>query len=273
MSTARDVVTMLQRHYQPDNRPPAGIFAAEIGSPCGRRRADALWLPTTISGGTGLVGHEIKVSRADVLVELADPAKADPWAQYCDQWWLVVAAPALIDGLSIPDAWGVLAPPSGRRTRSMTVVRPAPQLKPLDPSPGFRRLLSWQMHRAHEAEATMQSDARWREREIEQLRAEVDRLRVSQKGATNPHALRVARILRLIEQQKRSAWLYMDQSDEDVAAALVDTLRVREATRAAQREVDEMVRQLDRICSGQAAQRLRDELKRVLDPSGAAGAA
>ena len=80
-TTARDVVAMLQRHYLPEGRPAGGVLAIEIGAPDGTRRADAVWAPFTIAGGDGLIGHEIKVTRSDVLAELADPAKADPWAQ------------------------------------------------------------------------------------------------------------------------------------------------------------------------------------------------
>src|SRR5690348_2999491 len=75
--TAKHMVEMLRRHYLPEGRPPAGVFAPEIGSPDGKRRADLIWMPTTIAGGTGLHGHEIKVSRSDLLTELDDPTKAD----------------------------------------------------------------------------------------------------------------------------------------------------------------------------------------------------
>lgn len=78
---AGDLVAMLRRHYLPEGRPPGGIFAGEIESPDGRRRADALWAPWSIAGGAGIVGHEVKVSRSDVLTELADPMKAEPWAR------------------------------------------------------------------------------------------------------------------------------------------------------------------------------------------------
>lgn len=138
----------LRNHYLPEGKPAAGILATEIGSPDGRRFADALWQSTTRSGGLLLVGHEIKVSRADVIIELADTTKAESWMQYCDQWWLTISDPKLIEGLDIPTAWGVMAPPSGRRKRSMTILKDAPLLKPISKEAGLLRLLTWNSEQA-----------------------------------------------------------------------------------------------------------------------------
>lgn len=149
-TTARDLVTALRRHYIPDETRPGGIFAAEIQAPGSTRRADAIWQGVTASSGLTLIGHEVKVTRADVLVELADPTKADAWLRYCDRWWLVVAHPSLVEGLDLPDTWGVLAPPSGRRRRSFTIVHPAPRLRPAEKGPALRTLatrLHWDGHR------------------------------------------------------------------------------------------------------------------------------
>jgi hypothetical protein len=147
---AKDMTGLLRAHYLPEGRPAGGIFASEIGSPDGRRFADAIWQSTTRSGGLLFIGHEIKVSRADVAVELADPTKAEPWMQYCDQWWLTVSDPALVEGFDIPEAWGVMSPPSGRRKRSMTIIKEAPLLKPVSKEPGLLRLLTWYANRQKE---------------------------------------------------------------------------------------------------------------------------
>lgn len=136
---------MLRRHYLPEGRPASGILATEIGAPDSARRGDAIWAPLT-GNGTDIVGHEVKVSRSDVLTELADPMKCEAWAQFCTRWWLVVSDPALVDGLDIPETWGIMAPPSGRRTRSMTVLRPAPLRKVHDSGPAWRRLTGWYHH-------------------------------------------------------------------------------------------------------------------------------
>ncbi len=143
-ATAGYLLGLLRRHYLPDEARPAGIFAPEIQAPGPTlRKADLVWLGCTAAAGSQLVGHEIKVSRADVLAELADLTKSDPWQRYCDRWWLVIPHTSLITGLELPDSWGVLTPPGGRRTRSMTVYRPAPQLTPAEQAPALRTLAAW----------------------------------------------------------------------------------------------------------------------------------
>lgn len=164
-STAQDMVAMLRRHYLPEGRQPGGIFAPEIQAPTSTRRADLIWMPVTIAGrlDSGLVGHEIKVSRQDVLVELQDPTKADAWMRYCDRWWLVVLHPSLVDGLDLPPTWGVMAPPSGRRTRSMTIVHPAPALQPVDPAPAYETIARWLHWRHFHQGNELERERRYRE--------------------------------------------------------------------------------------------------------------
>lgn len=241
MTTAPDLVDMLTRHYLPEGRPPGGLFAAEIGSPDGRRRADALWMPFTRAGGTGLVGHEIKVSRSDVLVELADPTKTEPWAQYCEHWWLVIADPALVTGLEIPAAWGIMSPPSGRRTRSMTIVRPAPKLHPMDPSPGLRRLLTWHFHRSTEFLNQVTGDLDYHKREVERLRANLAEASAGQPNS--PQAQRVARILHAARKLAEDEGVW-SVDDDVIARAIVDASAVSAATQSARRQLGSL---LDRL--------------------------
>ena len=159
----------LRNHYLPEGKPAAGILATEIGSPDGRRFADALWQSTTRSGGLLLVGHEIKVSRADVIVELADTTKAESWMQYCDQWWLTVSDPKLIEGLDIPAAWGVMSPPSGRRKRSMTILKEAPLLNPISKEAGLLRLLTWNNEQARKEKSNLILDKKHLENRVARL--------------------------------------------------------------------------------------------------------
>lgn len=243
---ARHLVEMLRRHYQPKGRPPAGIFAPEIGSPDGTRRADAVWMPTTVAGGNGLHGHEVKVSRADVLVELDDPTKADPWARFCTRWWLVVPSEGLVDGLDVPEAWGVMAPPSGRRTRSMTIVRPAPKLTPRDPAPGVARLAAWLLYRTHAA--ALQADSRRSnlERDVESLRRQLHTAQVA--GASPSRAAeKVAEILRTVEARlgQEHVW-HLNLDTAAVVAALVDHAATAEAADAVRREVRAVMDQVHR---------------------------
>ena len=233
MTTASDVIGMLRRHYLPEGRPPGGVFAPEIEAPNGRRRADLIWLPTTIAGGRGLVGHEVKVTRPDVLTELNDPTKADPWAQYCTRWWLVVAEPELVDGLAIPDAWGIMAPPSGRRTRSMTILRPAPLLEPADPGPGLQRLASWMLYRHHDTERQLRAELDYRERTIAAREAEIGRLRAEGLRMVHPHAARIGAILAAIDAGTHAEGIWSRIDDDAVIRAILDTAHVRQAARDA----------------------------------------
>lgn len=258
---AKTMLAMLRRHYLPEGRPDGGVFAPEIGSPCGRRRADLIWMPTTRAGGTGLHGHEIKVSRTDLLVELADPTKAEPWAQYCTRWWLVVPHPSLIAGLDMPAAWGVLAPPSGRRTRTMTVVRPAPDLNPREPAPGIARLAAWQLHnRLDETVQVAQENARLRAT-VEQQRRELDQMRAEGLGrSSNPQAQAVARILAAIEEKGREHDLWLSKPDEAaIVTAFIDQYATVEAAKAIRARLGHVVKQVERLTDpfGYALEELR----------------
>lgn len=55
-------------------------------------------------------GHEVKVSRSDLLTELKDPEKAEAWARHCHYWWLVVSDSSIVKLAEIPDSWGVMVP-------------------------------------------------------------------------------------------------------------------------------------------------------------------
>lgn len=162
---AHAMVELLRRHYLPEGRPPGGIFAPEIQAPGCTRRADLIWAGVTAANGRELVGHEIKVSRRDLLVELDDTTKSDGWQRYCDRWWLVLPSIDLAEGLELPPSWGVMTPPSGRRTRSMTVQVPAPELHPDEQGPAYRTLATWLHWRRHDQED-----------EIARSRRDVDRL-------------------------------------------------------------------------------------------------
>lgn len=261
--TSHDLVAMLRRHYLPDGRPPGGIFAGEIESPDGRRRADALWCPWTISGGSGLIGHEVKVTRADVITELADPTKADPWARYCVRWWLVVASPSLVDGLAIPEAWGIMAPPSGRRRRTMTVLREAPALKPHDTGPAWRRVAAWADLRT----TTRIRDLEWRltaaERDRDHARTELATRQDANLGRGDARGALIGRILTALDHEPRSGW--GDRLDVDeVVAAIQDVRAARRLASMARSEVDSLVREVRRIAAPMSY--VADELARVTLP-------
>ena len=98
-----------------------------VGRDTNARRIDAVAVNLWASDGYTLHGHEIKVSRSDLLTELADPAKAQAGQRVCDAWWLVLASKDLLRPTDeLPPEWGVLVASGGtlRRLRA-AVVTPA----------------------------------------------------------------------------------------------------------------------------------------------------
>lgn len=236
MTTSGDMLAMLRRHYLPESRPAGGLFADEIASPDGRRRADLIWVPTTSTAShtARIIGHEIKVTRSDVLVELADPTKHDPWAQYCGRWWLVVATPELIMDHEIPDGWGVMAPPSGRRTRSMTIVKPAPALHPRDTGPALSRIAAYVVGGIETRTKDAEREAAWARAEVERLRRQVEELRLSGVSSGSPHAARLARIVAAVGAQMSEQRMFAPTGMQD--AAIIEAASDLIAARLAARE-------------------------------------
>lgn len=190
-----DLIAMLRRHYIPDEKKPAGIFAPEIQAP-GRtlRRADLIWHGATAAAGGELIGHEVKVTRSDLISELADLTKSDPWQRYCNRWFLVLPDFALADGLELPPTWGVLTPPSGRRTRSMTVHIKAPKLQPHDQTPALRTLLAWMHWRHHNLSVERQREAR----RVQELAATCEELQLLVPGRMTDRQQREQEVVRRI---------------------------------------------------------------------------
>lgn len=125
MKTA-ELLQLLQRHYiKPGEQWPGGVFLPECGWNGGGSgsRADALYIGFTSSSGRRLIGHELKVSRADWRKELDSPGKADPWHDQCHAWYVVAPGEDVVPAAEVPAGWGLLVP--GRsKTRMKVLVRP-----------------------------------------------------------------------------------------------------------------------------------------------------
>ncbi|WP_213573300.1 hypothetical protein [Rhodococcus sp. USK13] len=242
---ARDVITLLRNHYNAPNRPKGWLFAPEIQAPNSDRRADLITAPLTRSGGSAIIGHEVKVSRSDVLAELADPTKHDDWAKYCDRWYLVVSDPTLVEGLDIPDHWGIMAPPSGRRTRSMTIIRKAPKLSPIGSSDGWMKLARWQTFRADEGLAEAARDVAWKEREADQLRAQVQNLQAAGTRSISPHLQTGLDLINRVSRRTSDEELWGNVDLDAIAAAVVDVEATRRAAETQRREIEALERYLD----------------------------
>lgn len=246
-STAHAMIEVLRRHYLPDESRPAGIFAPEIQAPGPtQRRADLIWLGCTAATGSQLVGHEIKVSRADVLTELADLTKSDPWQRYCDRWYLVIPHVSLIDGLELPESWGVLTPPSGRRTRSITVHRQAPPLKPAEQSPALRTLAAWVHWRLRDSH----NGAREQKRRLEQTERANQELRLhAPRDPSHGVVARIITELGGVQEDQIGDWWHRIQVD-DVVAALRDRGSLRERHEQAQWELRRVRNELESARKG-----------------------
>jgi hypothetical protein len=110
------------------------LLVEEVCAPGSGRRCDLLRIGMWASRGHRIIVHELKVSRADFLKELEDPAKAEAWWPYCHEFW-IVAPDRLIDPGELPDGWGLMVPPPDSRRRKFKVVKQAaskdPQVTPL----------------------------------------------------------------------------------------------------------------------------------------------
>jgi hypothetical protein len=264
--TAKDVEAMLRTHYLPEGKPAPGLLITEIQDPTGARRADAIWMPTTTSGRGRLIGHEIKVTRSDVLAELADPTKADAWVRYCEQFWLVIADPVLITGLNIPESWGVMAPPSGRLKRSMTVLKPAQVLKPLDLTPALETINRWMFHR--HADMTMkvqiaESNLSGAEYRTATFRTQVTKLEAELLGDIPLSFHTVASVLnevRKLTGEQADHWYSLPPA-KDIAEVLNDLSGSRKLAENLRRVISNRISELDRAVAPLTG--IRDSLARL----------
>lgn len=250
MTTASEVLGMLRRHYLPEGRPAPVLFLPELTSPDGSRRADLIVAPISLAGRSEgvLVGHEIKVSRADLISEIKDATKADPWAQYCSRWWLTIPDPALVDGLwdDLPDFWGVLAPPSGRRTRSMTILRQAPLRKvTADMAPVVTRIAATAQTRYLSKIEDSERQYQWYVEQNRKLQAEVHTLKLA-GGVHGARGERIARIIARVEQGCREAHIWRnDVTDDDIVEALLDLAVTRQSAADLKQQVEYTKRSIE----------------------------
>lgn len=124
----KHLLAQLRRHYiKPGQTPAGGVFVVECGLNGNQgtsSRCDALYVGFTSSSGRLLVGHEVKVSRADWRRELSKPGKADTWADQCHSWYVVAPSVDIVPPDELPLGWGLMVP-SRRATSRMEIKVPA----------------------------------------------------------------------------------------------------------------------------------------------------
>lgn len=134
---------LLKRHYIKPGAPlPGGVFLPEVGWNGGNSMAggcDAIYVGFTSTSGRILVGHELKVSRADWLNELNKPGKADGWADQCHEWWLVVSDPTFVHDGELPAGWGLMSPGT---SKTRMKVHQKPDRKPSAHCPSWQAVRS-----------------------------------------------------------------------------------------------------------------------------------
>lgn len=130
--TTAELLAALRAHYMkpvPAAQRFAGqtesdLLVEEVCAPSSGRRCDLLRIGMWASRGHKIIVNELKISRADFLKELEDPAKAEAWWPYCHEFW--IAAPAqLIHPHELPDGWGLMVPPANSQHRRFKVIKKA----------------------------------------------------------------------------------------------------------------------------------------------------
>lgn len=79
-----------------------------------------------------MIGHEVKVSRADWLTELRDLTKAERIKQHCDYWYLVVSDPAIVKDGELPECWGLMVLAGSKLRVKVQAHKLEPEPLPLD---------------------------------------------------------------------------------------------------------------------------------------------
>ncbi len=167
--------------------------------------------------------------------------------RFCARWWLTLSDPALVTGIDIPETWGIMAPPSGRRTRTMTVLRPAPALHPIDTAPAWRRILTRQLNTAEGHRHSTDWSLTQRDREIEALKKTIEDLRQSGLSRESTWAKRATEVIAALNERMRTSYLYQDAPAGIVADAIINHLLVEKETAAAHRELRQMMQKVRQI--------------------------
>lgn len=105
-STSEDLHTFVERRYQQPAWTVLGQVRDGTGFDTRGRSADAIAFGTWPSRGLKILGFEYKSYRSDWLRELKNPEKAEAFANFCDEWWLITGSDGVAKLEEIPLPWG-----------------------------------------------------------------------------------------------------------------------------------------------------------------------
>lgn len=218
--TTKDLLERLQRHYIKPGPLPGGVFVPECGINGGAQtRADALYVGFTSASGRILIGHELKVSRADWRKELDTAGKADFWADNCHAWYIVAPSLDIVPKEEVPHGWGLMIPNSRTRTRMDIAVKATVHA---DRHPAWEatrsilaRLDTLRAQHDYAVEKAAQEKARKRaEEDIERARAAR-----AQQALTPEQSLRLRQLDRIEEVLGTSIISYFDADADPIDPA------------------------------------------------------
>lgn len=178
-----EIAAAMRKRFSAD----AYALLFEVGNSTGfgcSRHCDALAMSLWPSRGLGVFGFEFKISRSDWVRERDNPAKAEAIQQYCDEWWLVVSDPAIVQTGELPETWGLMTLNS---RGALEVVIKAPKLTA---QPWPREFIAAVLRSAADPVAAIdnaalyrarqegkEEESRFREREKQRLEQELSKLR------------------------------------------------------------------------------------------------
>jgi hypothetical protein len=254
-----ELMARLERHYIAPGPMPGGIFVPECGwNPGGGSRCDAIYVGFTSTSGRRLVGHEVKVSRADWRAELAKQGKADPWHDQCHEWYVVAPDTDVVPPEELPHGWGLLTADGKTRTRLRVAVGAVTR----DVTPSWKAVRSV-MARYDTLRAEQIHQGR---QELERkIRTEYEQRRLDRAEREKiPPAYRTAHemVERLREQGidlKPNAWAPGEVDPDTLAYALAIAQSVRGLTAGWQKPIEQVQRTMRDLDSD--LQRLMDSMK------------
>jgi hypothetical protein len=265
--TAKELDEKLRQHFisdkdQLDLAGAGAVYLTEVTAPGNSgRRADAVHIGLWSSRGAGTIEVcELKVSRADWLVELKKPQKAEAWWPYCHHFWLVVPHEGIVKDGELPKGWGLMMPsPRGRRFK--VLVKPEERSEE-----DFHLTIPLLITLLKNTETTRTNALRRQSDELRRQFYDREREIQRQRGVFSE---KDRRRLELLERLEKALGVELAEygwerklEPEGAARALQALARGEAAMDAAKDRAESAVRELDR--AARAAQETADRLRKEM---------